>query len=197
VSRTKQNVTESRTSSELILYDPCTRPPTYNACPVTHITRVPLHWQPPPTTTKPPNSHAQQGGSAGCLGSCQTRTSDAAEEDACHTSSKLILYDPCYTSAHQSRTTDGLQRHVSSHTPVYRLTGDLHLPLPSLPTRMRNRAAARGYFGSCQTRTSNAAKKDACHILRPPTIFVWWGSNSAWCSTVHRETRAKHKPEDN
>ena len=89
------------------------------------------------------------------------------------TLSKLILYDPCYTSAHQSRTTDGLQRHVSSHTPVYRLTGDLHLPLPSLPTRMRNRAAARGYLGSCQTRTSNAAENNACHILKLPTMFVW------------------------
>ena len=155
------------------------RPPkSYNGRPaktrlVTH-TRVPLDWRPPPTTTKPPNSHAQQGGSAGCLGSCQTRTSDAAEKDACHTSSKLILYDPCYTSAHQSRTTDGLQRHVSSHTsPVYRLPGNLHLPLPSLPTRMRNRAAARGYLGSCQTRTSNAAENNACHILKLPTMFVW------------------------
>ena len=95
-----------------------------------------------------------------------------------------FLYYPCYTSAHQGRTTDGLQRHVSSHTsPVYRLTGDLQLPLPSLPTRKRSRAAARGYFGSSQTRASIAAKTNACHILKPPTIFVWrrLGSRCTTC----------------
>ena len=32
---------------------------------ITHTTRVPLDWRPPPTTTKPPNPQAKQGGSAG------------------------------------------------------------------------------------------------------------------------------------
>ena len=32
---------------------------------ITHITRVPLDWRPPTTTTKPPNPQAKQGGSAG------------------------------------------------------------------------------------------------------------------------------------
>ena len=95
------------------------RPPkSYNGRPaktrlVTHITRVPLAWQPPPTTTKPPNLHAKQGGSAGVFGfvpntdfkCCKKRCMSHFEtaDDIRVVEARKPLYNTCL-SVEQTRT---------------------------------------------------------------------------------------------